>query len=264
MSEDVKLITHPPVVRVIGATQPRLFSINDYVQSRGETWNRHQNDPITSPELLLEAAGRICYASWNNPAGKTRHQYICSSIIDHAHGSVLEHVWVNLLVSDLPRSSQLELVRHGDGTAFSFESTRFTDRDMRFVVPPRMREDVVLVNAFREQCMAAQQAYYTVLSRYHSTEYPLDGTIKRKRAKEMARSLLPNALASAGVVSANARALRWIIQSRSDLAADLSMREFAYALYRAVAPELPAVFADAVVEQVPCGPPVVQFRNPKV
>lgn len=261
---DIELVAHPPVVRIIGSTTPRMFMINDYVNERGEKWNRHDDDPITSPELIVEAAGRICYASWNNPSGKTRHEYIRTSIIEHAHGSVLEHLWLNMLISDLPRSSQLELVRHGDGTAFSFESTRFTDKHMRFVIPPRMRSEPGLVELFKQQCSLAQQAYHETLSNYHSNDYSEQGALKRKRAKEMARSLLPNSLASDGVVSANARALRWIIQSRSDISADLSMRELAYALYRAVSQELPSVFSDAIATDVEDGPPVITFATPKV
>lgn len=258
----VSFIAEAPTIHVVGVSAPLSIGFDDYLSSINEEWNTLGDARSWDPEEIVEAAGRICYASWNNPAKKTRQQYIRSSIIDHAHGSVLEHVWLNLIIQDLPRSTQLELVRHGDGTAFSFESTRFTDKRLRFVIPPRMRGDETLEEVFKTHCLSAVAAYTTLRD---AAEFEHEeGTLKRKRAKEMARAVLPNCLGSDGLVSVNGRSLRWIIQSRSDAHADLSIRELAYALYTATKDYVPSIFSDVRVTESPDGVPVVSFDQPKV
>lgn len=259
---EISFIRDAPKVYVAGVSTPDFAELSRYLEDIGATWVKVGAEPPDDPEALVEAAGRLCYESWNNPAKKTRQQYIRSSIIDHAHGSVLEHVWINLIIRDLPRSSQLELVRHGDGTAFSFESTRFTDKRMRFVIPPRLRGHAELEEEFMSQCHSAAESY-TKFRDAVSLPYE-EGTLKRKRAKEMARSLLPNALASDGMVSLNLRSARWIIQSRSDLHADLSLREMAYSVYNALIRVAPKTLHDAVVTPTDDGIPVVSFAVPKV
>jgi thymidylate synthase (FAD) len=258
----VSFVSAAPTVYVVGASTPMVSALETYLESIDERWRTIAPDRAWDPEEIIEAAGRICYSSWNNPADKTRQQYIQSSIIEHAHGSVLEHVWLNLIVQDIPRSTQLELVRHGDGTAFSFESTRFTDKRLRFVIPPRMRGDEALEGRFKSHCLQAVELYKDFRDA-DAFAYE-EGTLKRKRTKEMSRAILPNCLGSDGVVSVNGRSLRWIIQSRSDLHADLSIREFAFALYTATKEYLPSLFSDATVTESPDGVPVVSFAQPKV
>ena len=258
----IKYVDTPPMVFVVGITAPFFVGFRDYLNYRGVGWNR--SDPITeTPEAVVEAAGRVCYQSWNNPGGKSREEYIQQSIIEHEHGSVLEHMWFNCLVADLPRSSQLELVRHGDGTAFSFESTRFTDKHLRFVIPPKIRRaDPEVIRTWQEGIEEAVSRYDFVVSMIPDDGE--EGTLKRKRAKEAARSLLPNAQGSDGMFSVNARAARHIINLRTNEHADLSIREFAYALYQALKPWAPAVFADAIESTDAQGIPTVTFKVPKV
>lgn len=258
----VQFISEPPKVFVVGVTMPIVQGFEDYLAYRGVTWNTP--DPIEGdPQAIIEAAGRVCYQSWHNPAGKTRKEYLQGSIIEHGHGSTLEHMWVNCLIGDLPRSSQLETVRHGDGTGFSFESTRFTDKHLRFVVPPKIRrEDNVVLYAWKGSVQSAVESYEHMIASMNPED--VEGTLKKKRAKEAARSLLPNAQGSDGMFSVNARAARHIINLRTDEHADLSIREFAYALYQALKPWAPAVFADAIESTDAQGIPTVTFKVPKV
>jgi thymidylate synthase (FAD) len=218
-----------------------------------------------SPEVILEAAGRVCYQSWDNPSGKTREEYLQSSIIEHRHGSVVAHGWVNTLVADLPRSTQLELVRHSAGTEYSFESTRFTDKFQRFIVPPAFRDDPEARTLFMDNCRNDVAAYRLLQARVKDElAGTFTGTLRRKRAKEAARSVLPNALGSDGMFSLNMRAARHIIETRTAPAADESIREFIYAVYQALSPLFPSVFADAKEVELPWGVPSIEFAVSKV
>lgn len=265
---DIEIITEPPKVFVIGKSVPNWDAVESYLNHRGVRWNTEAGW-ASDTEAILEAAGRVCYQSWENKRRSTRDVYLRSSIIEHGHGSVLEHVWFNCLVADLPRSVQLELVRHGEGTAFSFESQRFTDTHLRFVAPPLIRKDSAAMRMFTMSCYEAQSAYQkacelgTNLIEQASISLE-DKTLRRKRVKEAARSLLPNCVGSDGMFSLNARAARHIIHLRTDEHADASIREFAAALYHALRDDLPAVFSDAKLENVSFGPHRVAFVVGKV
>jgi thymidylate synthase (FAD) len=250
---DVQFISHAPQVFVVGKSEPSVGKLVEYLAYRGESW---RTDPLEGDgQALIEAAGRVCYCSWRNPAQRSRLDYIQEQIVGHDHLSVAEHVTLNLLCADVPRSTQLETVRHRVGVAYSWESTRFTDKHLRFVIPPRLREDVDAVAMFENACRDAAHYYRRLLE---EAERDTDaGTLKRKRAKEAARAVLPNALGSDGLVTMNGRELRYFIARRTDEAADLSMREFAYAIFLAAKQELPALFADAVEKDAELVPQIV-------
>jgi len=238
---EVQFVRRPPLVVLAGMTKP-VGAFEYYLRYRGITWETDK--PLDETDALLEAAGRVCYQSWDNPAKRTRDVYLSKQIIGNGHHSVLEHVWFNFIVADVPRSTQLELVRHRVGTAYSWESTRFTSKFLRFIVPPRIRNDIAAVEAFKAACLSAVSTYFYLVDR--ARRETDQGTLKRKRALEAARSVLPNALGSDGMVSVNVRALRHIVSLRSDEAADLSIREFVQELFSVAANALPPVFVDAL------------------
>lgn len=265
-------VSGAPKVWVVGATLPQADPIREYLAHRGETWNIAIPDDERidgDPTVVAEAAGRVCYQSWANRRKRSRAEYLRESVIAHGHGSVLEHVWFNCLVADLPRSTQLELVRHGEGTGFSFESQRFTDRHLRFVVPPLLRENMSGWTCFAAHCEEAEAVYHDIVGEVEHQIRTLglwgdDATLRRKRAKESARAVLPNCVGSDGMVSVNARAARHIIALRSDEHADASIREFAVALFDALAPWAGAFFADAERVPVAFGPDAIRFAHGKV
>lgn len=209
------------------------------------------------PESITEAAGRGCYQSWDNPAGRTRGQYIGDQIVGNNHLSVAEHVVVNLMCADVPRSTQLETVRHRVGVAYSWESTRYTDKFLRFIVPPFYRGD----DEATEELIAGYLDDYERYKRLkaHGMKKTGKGTTARKRAMEAARAKLPSGLGSDGMFSLNGHALRHFIAKRSAEAADLSMREFAYEMYQATKPVLPHLLADATEVVTEEGISVIRF-----
>ena len=67
-------------------------------------------------ERLAEFAGRICYMSQHNPAGRSTLEYL-ENIKKQGHGSVLEHAVYVLLIEGISRSCSHELVV-GSAVAF--------------------------------------------------------------------------------------------------------------------------------------------------
>lgn len=109
----------------------------------------------TDGERLAEFAGRLCYMSQRNPAGRTTREYL-ENIKKQGHGSVLEHASYSLLLEGVSRSLTHELVRHRAGFAYSQLSQRYVDESAaQFVMPPAIIGDEPLEAAWRAQVTSA-------------------------------------------------------------------------------------------------------------
>lgn len=225
---------------------------------RGDTWNR---DPFEDPESIAVLAGSGCYRSHGNRAGRTDEEYLQEAIVGHKHLSVIEHITINFSVMSLPRSTQLELVRHRVGVAYSFLSQRFTDDFTEFIVPPllRMPEHEEAKQVFMAHCISTFNIYQTLIESTTAETTTGERTLRRKRVKESSRAVLNNAVGSDGVVSLNGRELRHIIELRSDPHAEAGIREFAFALYAAAKEVVPKILQDAVEVDVGWGAPQITF-----
>ena len=251
MTNDVTFIDHAPHVRVIGVTQPNMDAMMEMIGELGKTWGR---DEKPTPESVAVFAGASCYVSYENKAGRSDAEYLRQAIVEHGHLSVIEHINVSFGVTYLPRSVQMEVIRHRPGSAYSFISQRFVHTEGEFVVPPILRAEGMEDSrkVFEDGCSALYSSYLQLVDEIKD-EYELESeqrTLKRKRQKEAARALLPNATTSSGVITYNARQLRHVIEMRSDEHADASIREFAAALYEAAKDDVPYIFQDATVREV--------------
>src|SRR6266576_6226664 len=119
-----------PTIDVIGHTtfrepvQPKVFWVA-------------KDGPITDAERLAEYSGRLCYLSFDNPAGRSTPEYI-TNILKQAHFSVIEHANITLLIQGISRSCSHELVRHRH-CSFSQLSQRYCDESRAaFIVPPAL------------------------------------------------------------------------------------------------------------------------------
>lgn len=199
----------------------------------------------TDGERLAEFAGRICYMSQGNPAGRTTADYL-ENILKQGHGSVFEHAVYVLLIEGISRSCSHELVRHRAGFGYSQLSQRYVDEShAAFVMPPAIIGDLKLEAEWTTQVEAAQAAYVKsvdhLMAKY---DWVADKVHRRKMAREAARSVLPNATEVKIVVSGNIRAWRTMLELRLGEGAELEIRRMAMGCLRALQKEAPAFFAD--------------------
>ena len=75
------------------------------------------NGPSSDGERIAEFAGRLCYMSQSNPAGRTTEGYL-QNILKQGHGSVFEHSQYVVLLEGISRSCTHELVRHRAGFGY--------------------------------------------------------------------------------------------------------------------------------------------------
>jgi thymidylate synthase (FAD) len=191
-------------------------------------------------ERLAEFAGRICYMSQHNPAGRTTAEYL-TNILTQGHGAVYV-----LLIEGISRSCSHELVRHRAGFGYSQLSQRYVDESQAaFVMPPAIQGDAALEAAWTAQVEGAQRAYVEAVDQLMAKyEWVTDKVHRRKLAREAARSVLPNATEVKIVVSGNIRAWRTMLELRLGEGAELEIRRMALGCLAALKAESPAFFAD--------------------
>jgi thymidylate synthase (FAD) len=237
-------ILRTPRVTLIGRPQ-FLEPAHLPVQWKGES---------SDGERIAEFAGRLCYMSQHNPAGRTTAEYL-GNILKQGHGSVFEHAQYVLLVEGISRSCSHELVRHRAGFGYSQLSQRYVDEShAAFVMPPALQGDAALERAWTSQMESAQAAYVSavegLMAKY---EWVADRIHRRKMAREAARSVLPNATEVKIVVSANVRAWRTMLELRLGEGAEQEIRRMAVACLRVLQAEAPALFGDFETYAAPDG-----------
>jgi thymidylate synthase (FAD) len=222
-------------------------------------------DTEVAGQKLIETAGRVCYMSFQRPRPGGNHAYI-THLLEVGHGSVLEHAVFNLLITGVSRSLTHELVRHRAGFGFSQLSQRFVDESKcSFVEPEVIAADPELHRIWLDAMQASQIAYRAMADRLMTTfgDIP-DRTSRRKKAREAARSVLPNATETEIFVTANARALRHFIEMRGDAAADVEIRRLAVVVCKLLQAEAPNLFGDYTLIDLPEGGQAVATEHRKV
>ena len=206
---------------------------------------RWSTDTDEAGEKLVEVAGRLCYTSYARPRPGGNAAYI-GHILEVGHGSVLEHAVFNFILTGVSRSLPHELVRHRAGWSYSQLSQRFVDESRcAFVEPDAIAEDPELHRIWLEAIASCQRAYRDLADGLAAKFTELDDkTLRRKRAREAARSVLPNAAETKIFVTANARALRTFLELRGSRHADAEIRKVALEILRVVQAEAPHIFPD--------------------
>jgi thymidylate synthase (FAD) len=179
------------------------------------------DDDVRYGDALGEAAGRLCYKSFRrpNPATASNDGYMLN-ILRQGHYSVLEHSSASFLVRGVSRALLAELSRHRH-LSFSVVSQRYVSySDTEPVIPPAAEGTPAET--------AIANAYADALKRYEWLVEDLTARgLKRKQAREAARSVLPNAAPVDMVVTGNLRAWRDVLGKRWHVAADAEIKEFA-------------------------------------
>jgi thymidylate synthase (FAD) len=206
-------------------------------------------------EALAEFAGRACYQSWRkpNPATATNAGYL-AHILEVGHLSVLEHGTVTFYFTGVSRSFTHELIRHRHFSYSQLSQRYVPERDAAFVEPDVIAEDPALHKTFLEASEAAARAYTDLLEGLEQrfADIP-NATLRRKQARQAARSVLPNATETRIVVTGNYRAWRHFVAMRASEHADVEIRELAVECLRQLKNVAPNVFADFTVTSLDDG-----------
>ena len=255
-------VLRDPSVYLVGRQEIDDDALSRFLRDEGVS--KWTTDTEEAGETLVEVAGRLCYKSYARPRPGGNAAYI-GHILEVGHGSVLEHAVFNFIITGVSRSFTHELIRHRAGFGFSQLSQRFVDEsDCSFVEPDPIADDPELHRIWLGAISACQEAYQALaeglVAKFQGIE---DKTLRRKKAREAARSVLPNATETQIFVTANARSWRHFIEMRGDAAADAEIRKVALAILRSLRQESPNLFGDYAIVDLPEGGQAVttEFRK---
>ena len=187
---------------------------------------------------IIEAAARTCYKSEDKITDGSAVDLIRRCIRD-GHESVLEHVSVTLRMY-CDRGVSHELVRHRLAS-YSQESTRYVRYKhgaMQFIEPwwwYNTPIDYDLRDKIRAYFMFSEDLYKTML--------------ECKCAPQAARAVLPNAVKTEVVMTANLREWRHVFKLRTSAAAHPDMRRIMLIALSAMKMMLPVFFDDINPEE---------------
>jgi len=217
-----------PKVYLVGQTEVNVGELEQYLSDTDqkgfmEDYNECVND---FPLRLVSAFAKLCYKSLvpgkNKNVTKTRGITAnIKGIIDSGHGSVLEHIQFNFIVTDCSRVFTHELVRHRVGTAFSQTSGRYCalDDDSSLVLDPILGEyNDNLQDVFDGIVNEVEHIRNKLID--ESTPFKT-----KKKITSALRRIAPSGLLNEIAFSANLRTLRHLIELRTSVHAEWEIRK---------------------------------------
>lgn len=229
-----------------------------------------KTDAASEAEELLEIAGKSCYLSFSTELNKnltrvgTRDNatYLQEGIIGVRHGSVLEHATITMAFVDVSRVLTHELVRHRPGVAISQVSGRYVrSDDIGYFLPAVIRAEPRAVELFA-RAFGTMEAWVSELEEIFRIDEMKDFSLKKALTSAF-RRVVGNGQANHVVWTANHRALRHVIQERTNRGAEEEIRHAFAEVFRLVSGRCPALYADGVAEDV-AGIPEITFGSRKV
>ena len=247
---DVRILREPTVY-LVGRQVVDDTVLDRFLADHGVSW---QTDTEVAGEELVEISGRLCYMSFARPRPGGNQAYV-HHILEVGHGSVLEHAVWNFVFTGVSRTLTHELIRHRAGMGYSQLSQRYVDESVaEYVEPDCIADDPQLHALWVEAVSQAHRAYVKLVEGLNERfKDESDKTLRRKLARQAARSVLPNATETKIFVTANARALRHFIEMRGNRHAEVEIRKLAVQVLRLLQQEAPHLFGDYELLPLPDG-----------
>lgn len=209
-----------------------------------------EGDKVTATENLIEAAGRICYRSWEPGLNKNvirvredQGEYL-ENILKSGHGSVLEHANFTFVFKDVSRVFTHELVRHRAGSAFSQESLRYVRLDdLAMWLPEWAKQDESLMGIL-EPYVDVFQSMQRALAQYFGLDDEGVDFHEKKEKTSFMRRFAPEGLATTIMWTANVRTIRHVIEQRTAKGAEEEIRLVFGKVAEIMRKEAPMLFGD--------------------
>ncbi|HXK32313.1 MAG TPA: FAD-dependent thymidylate synthase [Candidatus Paceibacterota bacterium] len=193
-----------------------------------------------NPLRLIEIAGRTAYQSRGKISNESAEKFV-EMLRKRKHESVLEHSCMIVEFDNVSRGFTHELVRHRIAS-FTQESTRYVDEsDFKVVIPSNKDSNEKLVEL---DLLGGGKIKVSFQEWMDLNEQMYRGLRKANWLPEDARQVLPTAIKSQIVITANFREWRNIFKLRTDSSAHWEIREVMTNLLKEVKKKIPVIFDD--------------------
>ena len=184
-------------------------------------------------ERIIESAGRTSYLSQSRKQDGSARDFI-RMLIKLGHESVLEHASATFRVRGGSRAFTHQLVRHRLCSYTQQSQRHVNEASFEYVEPNSVRTNAEAHVLFSAHINSAKETYARLQQMGISNED--------------ARFVLPNAVVSEIVVTANFRQWRHVLELRGGPEAQWEIRVFALEVLRILKQYAPAVFEDFDVD----------------
>jgi thymidylate synthase (FAD) len=247
-----------PIVIKIGETKADPIAMAEVLRHLGVSEDYASwflSTRAADAQGLIEFAGRMCYESYQphlNPnVTKIREDPAAyyRNILLRGDGSILEQSHLVFALLQISRVCSHEIVRHRVGTSISQESLRYVrPRELRFWIPEELND---------AQKKAMTEAVEQVEAAYRNLEksVPWDALAmdEKKRLTSALRRILPDGIATNMIWGANHRTLRWVIEMRTDPAAEVEIRMVFNQVAEICKRDYPLIYGDFTPTDLPDG-----------
>ena len=185
-------------------------------------------------EKLIERAGRTAYLSFEKQKRGSEKGFI-GMLIKSGHLSVLEHAYATFRIKGGSRAFTHQLVRHRL-CSYTQQSQRYVDEhNFNYIEPEAIKNNKDAHSLFIDFMSKAKEVYAMLQ--------------KLGIKNEDARFVLPNAVASEIVVTANFGEWRHIVELRGSPAAQWEIRKIVIEILKILKKHTPIVFEDFEIDE---------------
>jgi thymidylate synthase (FAD) len=185
-------------------------------------------------EKLIENVGRTAYLSFEKLEVGSEKNFI-RMLIKNGHLSVLEHAYAAFRVKGGSRAFTHQLVRHRL-CSYTQQSQRYVDEhSFNFIEPESIKNNKEAHFLFIDFLSKAKEVYAELQ--------------KLDIKNEDARFVLPNAVESEIVITANLREWRHIIELRGSSEAQWEIRRITIEILKILKKHAPTVFEDFEIDE---------------
>ena len=185
-------------------------------------------------EKLIENAGRTAYLSFRKKEKDSEIKFI-KMLIAKGHLSVLEHAYATFRIKGGSRAFTHQLVRHRL-CSYTQQSQRYVDEsNFNYIEPDAIRNNEKANSLFTAYIENGKKIYSELQ--------------KMGIENEDARFVLPNAVESEIVITANFREWRYIIELRGSKEAQWEIRRIVIEILKILKKNAPTVFGDFEIDE---------------
>jgi len=190
-----------------------------------------------NPEKTVAKSARLCYSSKtieeiDKSIDQESEQRLIEKILRLGHYSVLEHVSFTFGIENISRVTSHQLVRHRIAS-YSQKSQRYVKvgNNQEYIIPDKIKKDAEILQKFKKLLLENHLLYKMM--------------IDKGIPAEDARYILPQAVGTSIIFTANARELIHFFRLRCCNRAQWEIREVAIKMLKLVKEVAPVIFKNA-------------------
>jgi thymidylate synthase (FAD) len=203
---------------------------------------------VAGNDRAIVQAARVSYANDRTPFDPVRDAKLLRFLMEHNHGTPLEHTFVKYHIK-APLYVLQEVLRHRIGVSINQQSMRYLQPsekwDVEFYVPPEFRAQDTKnkQGSVRSDALPKAEMQHVYTQSVTAAKRHYEDLLALGCARELARGVLPHSTYSSLYLSANLRSLMHFLGLRLAPNAQREIQCYAQAMMALAEPFFPVTFA---------------------